>query len=139
MNPIRAIGRLARALAALAAATVAYAAAAPAALATPPPRPPGWNKHPPLPAGPRPALRFPPGWNKHPPLPGPARLHAAVGGLPGWQITLTAAAVLLAAALAIQLARAARSRADTRPAHTTATELTQPGPTTPRPPPTTPR
>src|SRR6516165_4872469 len=36
-------------------------AAAPAALATPRPRPPGWNKHPPVPVGTRPVLRFPPG------------------------------------------------------------------------------
>jgi hypothetical protein len=49
MNPIR---RLAAALAGLAAALLAFAAAAPAALARPfPPRPPGWDKHPPPGAG----------------------------------------------------------------------------------------
>jgi hypothetical protein len=50
-------------------------------LATPPPRPPGWNKHPPL----------------------PAHAHTLVtGGMPGWQIALIAAgAALLAAALTV--------------------------------------
>ena len=68
-------------------------AAAPAALATPRPKPPGWNKHRPL----------------------PAHVHAAVtGGMPGWQITLiAAAAALVAAALAVMVyrARSARRRA----------------------------
>jgi hypothetical protein len=74
MNPVRAIDRLACILAGLA---VAFAAA-PAALATPRPRPPGWNKHPPL----------------------PAHAHALVTlGLPGWQITLIAAGAAVAAAL----------------------------------------
>ena len=112
MSPVHTIRRLARILAAVLAAALACAAA-PAALATPRPRPPGWNKHPPLPAGPQPAVRFPPGWNKHPPLPGPARLHAALaGGMPGWQITLiVVAAALLAAALAVTYRlRAARRR-----------------------------
>ena len=49
MNPIR---RLTAALAGLAGALLAFAAVAPAALAQPfPPRPPGWDKHPPLPLG----------------------------------------------------------------------------------------
>jgi hypothetical protein len=80
-----------------------------AALATPLPRPPGWNKHPPLPAGPQPAVRFPPGWNKHPPL--PAHAHTAVtGGIPGWQITLIVvmAALLAAGLIATYRLRAAR-------------------------------
>jgi hypothetical protein len=43
----------------------------------------------------------PPGWYKHPPLPAHAHT-AAAGGMPGWQVTLiAAAAVLLAAALAV--------------------------------------
>ena len=47
MNRIR---RLAAAVAGLAGALLAVAAVAPAALAGPfPPRPPGWDKHPPLP------------------------------------------------------------------------------------------
>jgi hypothetical protein len=109
MNPICAIGRLACILAGLA---IAFAATAPAALAIPRPLPPGWNKHPPLPAGPQPAVRFPPGWNKHPPL--PAHAHAlAAAGMPVWQVTLIAAAALLTAALAVTGYRilAARRRA----------------------------
>jgi len=122
MNSLRAIRRLACILAGLA---VAFAAAVPAALAAlasaspgqaralswaDPPLPPGWNKHPPLPASTPPALRYPPGWNKHPPL--PAHVHALVtGGLPGWQIALiAAAAALLAAALIALLARARTAR-----------------------------
>jgi hypothetical protein len=99
MNPAHAIRHLARALAAALAAGLACAVA-PAALATSRPLPPGWDKHPPLPAA-HPALRFPPGWNKHPPL--PAHAHTlATGGLPGWQITLLVViAILLAAALAV--------------------------------------
>jgi len=93
MNPARTIGRLARILAVLGAAVLAVTAAAAAALATPRPRPPGWNKHPPL----------------------PAHVHAAVtGGMPGWQLTLiAAAAALVAAALAVMVyrARSARRRA----------------------------
>ena len=125
MNPIRAIRRLACILAGLAAA---FAAAAPAALASTspgrtwplswadPPLPPGWNKHPPLPAGTHPAVTYPPGWNKHPPL--PAHVHGLVtGGLPGWQITLIAAAVLAAAAVVLLArARAARRRGAASPA-----------------------
>jgi len=62
------------------------------ALVTPPPGPPGWNKHPPL----------------------PAHAHTLVaGGMPGWQIALIAAgAALLVAALAVLVyrMRAARRR-----------------------------
>jgi hypothetical protein len=117
MNPIRAIRRLACILAGLAAA---FTAAVPAALAATspgqarplswadPPLPPGWNKHPPLPAGTHPAVNYPPGWNKHPPL--PAHVHAlATGGMPGWQIALIAA-VVLATAVAGLLARARTAR-----------------------------
>jgi hypothetical protein len=85
MNPVR---RLAAALAGLAGALLAFAAVAPAALARPfPPRPPGWDKHPP-----------PPG----------AGIHiVVVGGMPGWQIALIAiGAALLAAAVAVLLDRA---------------------------------
>jgi hypothetical protein len=89
MNPARAIGRLARILASLATAVLAVNAATAAALATPRPRPPGWNKHPPQPASTQPASKPLPGWNKHPPLPG--HIHAVVtGGMPGWQIALVA-------------------------------------------------
>jgi hypothetical protein len=98
MNPIHAIRRPAGVLLWLAGVVLAsLAAAAPAALATLRPRPPGWNKHPPVPASPQPALRFPPGWNKHPPL--PAHIVPLSSGIPGWQLTLIAVtAVLLATA-----------------------------------------
>jgi hypothetical protein len=85
MNPIR---RLTAALAGLAGALLAFAAAAPAALAQPfPPRPPGWDKHP-------------------PPL--SAGIHTVVaGGMPGWQIALIAiGAALLAATVAVLVDRA---------------------------------
>ena len=83
MNPVPRIRRLAAVLAGLAGALLAFAAAAPAAFAIRPPRPPGWNKHPPLP---------PPG----------AGIHVVVvGGMPGWQIALIAiGAALLAASAA---------------------------------------
>jgi hypothetical protein len=135
MNPARALGRLARILAALAAAALAVTITTAAALATPRPTPPGWNKHPPVPASPQPTLRYPPGWNKHPPL--PAHLHAlATGGMPGWQIALIAAAVLASALAALLLARAraARRRTAASPAWPATSCLTghQPAaPTTP--------
>ena len=111
MNPIYAIGRLARILAALAAAALTVIATTAAALATPRPRPPGWNKHPPRPASTHPIINYyPPGWNQHPPL--PAHVHAlAAGGMPGWQITLiAAAAAILAASAAVFLDRAWTAR-----------------------------
>jgi len=82
MNPIR---RLSAALGVLAGALLAFAAVAPAALARPfPPRPPGWDKHPP-PLG--------------------AGIHAVVaGGMPGWQIALIAIGAALLAATAAVLA-----------------------------------
>ena len=82
MNPVC---RLTAAVAGLAGALLAFAAVAPAALARPfPPRPPGWDKHPPLPLG-------------H-----VAGIHVVVvGGMPGWQIALIAiGAALLAASAA---------------------------------------
>ena len=85
MNPTR---RLTAALAGLAGALLIYAAAAPAALAQPfPPRPPGWDRH--------------------PPPPQPAGIHAVVaGGMPGWQIALIAiGAALLAATIAVRVDR----------------------------------
>jgi hypothetical protein len=106
MNPAHTIRRLARTLTAALAAALACAAA-PAALAIPRPLPPGWNKHPPLPASAHPAINYyPPGWNKHPPLPAHAHTLAA-GGLPGWQLTLI---VVLAAGLATALAVTYRLR-----------------------------
>jgi hypothetical protein len=81
MNPVR---RLAAALAGLAATLLAFAAVAPGALAQPfPPRPPGWDKHPPPGAG----------------------IHiVVVGGIPGWQIALIAIGAALLAATAAVLA-----------------------------------
>jgi hypothetical protein len=82
MNPIR---RLTAALAGLAGALLACAAVAPAAFAQPfPPRPPGWDKHPP---------------------PYSAGIHIVVaGGMPGWQIALIAVGAALLAATAAVLA-----------------------------------
>jgi hypothetical protein len=85
MNRIR---RLAAVVAGLAGALLAFAAAAPPALAsTAAVRAwPSWADPP-----------LPPGW--HPP-PGQIVPAAAVGGMPGWQIALIAAAALLAPAIA---------------------------------------
>jgi len=66
--------------------------------------------HPAL-AGPLPR---PPGWNKHPPLPVHAHAHALVaGGMPGWQVVLIAAGAALAGAALAVIAyrmRSARQR-----------------------------
>jgi hypothetical protein len=63
------------------------------------------------PATPRPS---PPGWNKHPPL--PAHVQAlATGAMPDWQITLIAVTAMLAAAiLAATAGQAADSERDRR-------------------------
>jgi hypothetical protein len=104
MNRIQHIRRFAATLAGLACALLAFAAAAPAALAsgTPPPLPPGYNKHPPLP--PRHVHQL---VHKI-----PVPLHTVVtGGMPGWQITLIAVgAALLAATVAVLLDRARARR-----------------------------
>ena len=84
MNPIRAIRRLAGILAGQATVVLASLTTAPAALATPRPRPPGWNKH--------------------PPAPDPARVHAVLAhGIPGWQLTLMAVTVVLFAATLVAI------------------------------------
>jgi hypothetical protein len=90
MNPIRHIRRVAGVVAGLAGVLLAFAAAAPAAFASGQPPPPGWNKHPPL----------------------PAHFHTVVvSGMPGWQITLIAVgAALLAATVAVAADRARASR-----------------------------
>ena len=114
MRPIRHIRRVAAALAGLACAWLGIAMAAPAAFAAvrvPPPSgaPPGIA-----------VLHDPPGWNKHPPLaahlhqpvhqaPGPVPVHTVVGGMPGWQIALIAAASALIAATVAVLADRART------------------------------
>ena len=75
--------------------------------------PPGWLQRLPAPARLPP---LPPGWNKHPPLPGPTRVRAVLaGGMPGWQITLiAAAAAVVAAVLAVLLNRARAARTPRR-------------------------
>jgi len=80
MNPVRPL----TALAGLAGVLLGFASAAPAALARPfPPRPSGWDKHPPSGAG----------------------IHVVVvGGMPGWQIALIAIGAALLAATAAVLA-----------------------------------
>jgi len=110
MNPIHPIHRLACILAGLTAGLLALVTASPAAFARPGPP----SVTPTALATPRP---LPPGWNKHPPL--PAHVHAlATSGMPGWQIALIAAgATALAAAVALLTrARAARRRAAASPA-----------------------
>ena len=112
MKPIRHIRRLAAALAGLACAWLGIAVAAPAAFAA--------VRVPPPVAGPPSVtlLHHPPGWNKHPPLPaghltGPAyQVHAVmVSGMPGWQIALIAiGAALFAATAAVLLDRAWTAR-----------------------------
>jgi hypothetical protein len=91
MNPIRHLRRLAAALAGL--ATALLATATPAFAVPPPPEPPGWNKHPPL----------------------PSQVHTVViGGMPGWQIALIAAGTaLLAATVAVLAYRAWTARRKT--------------------------
>jgi hypothetical protein len=85
MNTIRRVCHSLAGLPRRASLLAASAAAAPAVLAAPPPRPPGWNKHPPL----------------------PAHTHTVLtGGMPGWQITLlAAAAALLVAAIGVTIYR----------------------------------
>src|SRR5215471_7579270 len=87
MNPIRRFRRFAAALAGLAGGLLSFAVAAPTAFARPAP---------PLGQPFRPGKPLPPGWDKHPPLP-PTHVHqvvhtVVVGGMPGWQIALIAAA-----------------------------------------------
>ena len=85
MNLIRRLGAV------LAGALLAIAGVAPAALARPfPPRPPGWDKHPP---------------------PGASIRIVFAGGMPGWQIALIAVGAALAgAAMAVLLDRAWAAR-----------------------------
>ena len=102
MNPVR---RLAAATGGLAGVLLAFAVAAPAALARSfPPRPPGWDKHPP-PTG--------------------AGIHTVVaGGMPGWQIALIAVGAVLLAATAAALVDRARAAHRTM---ITAARLNHPG------------
>ena len=98
MNPIRHLRRLASVLAGLAFTWLGLAVAAPAAFAM---------RHPiPAPAGNITPPPEPPGWNKHPPL--PVQIHTVVvGGMPGWHIALIAGgAALFAATVAVLAYRA---------------------------------
>jgi len=108
MNLIHAIGRPAGIVLWLALVVLAsLTAAMPAALAAARPRPPGWNKHPPL----------------------PAHLHPlAASGIPGWQQALMAVTVVLLAAVLVTIAypgpgrpaageRAHRRSDDRQPCH----------------------
>jgi hypothetical protein len=100
MNLIR---RLTAALAGLAGALLAFAAVAPAALAQSfPPRPPGWDKHPPLPPEQVTGPVLGPNRAGYPPI---SHVHTVVvGGMPGWQIALIAIGAALLAATAAVLA-----------------------------------
>jgi hypothetical protein len=115
--------RLAGLLAGLAGTLLALGAGAPAAFALPQPIPdPGGRPGSPAPAGAHPAVAPPSGVVSRfegpvrptPPQPHaavPAHLHAATGGMAGWQITLIAiAAALAAATLAVVLDRALTAR-----------------------------
>jgi len=94
------MNRIRRLAAAPAGVLLALAGAAPAALAQQfPPRPPGWDRHSPLP---------PSHWDE--PVNIPVRT-VIIGGMPGWQIALIAAgAALLAATVAVLLTRAWAAR-----------------------------
>jgi hypothetical protein len=95
MNRCHALGHLAVIVAGLAGAVVAFAVA-PAALASASPRRArllSWMDPP-----------LPPGWNKHPRLPDPARVHTALGGIPGWQLTLMAVTIVLLVATLVAIA-----------------------------------
>jgi hypothetical protein len=108
MNRIRRICRSPADLPPRAGALLASAAAAPALLWPDPPLPPGWNQRPPMPR----EYIFGPVVK----VPGHTVL---IGGMPGWQIALiAAAAALLGAALTVTVyrIRAARRR---MPASTT--------------------
>jgi hypothetical protein len=141
MNPIRHIRCVAAALAGLACAWLGVAAAAPAAFAAvrvPPSsgdqtgiavlhEPTGWNKHPPLPGQaavrvaehheslsgevPAPSLAAHMHRLVHQ-ASGPVPVHTVViGGMPGWQIALiAAAAALIAATVAVLVDRARTAR-----------------------------
>jgi hypothetical protein len=95
MNRCHALGHLAVIVAGLAGAVVAFAAVP--ALASASPRPArllSWADPP-----------LPPGWTKRPQLPDPARAHAALaGGIPGWQLTLMAATIVLLVATLVAIA-----------------------------------
>lgn len=96
MNRCHARGHLAVILAGLAGAVLAFAAVPAALAATSPGRARllSWADPP-----------LPPGWNKHPPLPAPAQVHAVLAGrIPGWQLALMAITIVLLAATLVAIA-----------------------------------
>ena len=100
MNRIRRICHCLAGLARRAGALAAPAAAVPAVAATTPPLPPGWNYRPPMPIE----------YIFGPMVKVPGRT-VVIGGMPGWQIALiAAAAALLAAVLAVIADRAWEER-----------------------------
>ena len=107
MNRIPNIRRLACVLAGLASAVLAFVITSPAAFAYRLPPSGGGS------AGPATLRPRPPGWDKHPPLP-PLHVGAhpvITGGMPGWQITLIAvAAALAAASLTVAISRMSAAR-----------------------------
>ncbi len=110
MNRFHAIARLAVLVAGLAVALPAFCAGCVSVAVARVPVPWGGGPHR------RPSLASrlprPPGWNKHPPLPDPARIHAALaGGIPGWQVTLMAVTVVLLAATLVAIAYPGPGRA----------------------------
>jgi hypothetical protein len=105
MNPVR---HLTAALAGLAGALLAFTAVAPAALAQPfPPRPPGWDKHPPPPPGHWTEAVMGPNRAGYPSISDVRTV--VIGGMPGWQIALIAIGAALLAATAAVLADRART------------------------------
>jgi len=112
MNRFHAIGRLVLLVAGLAGALPAFCAGcvsvavdgAPGPLGGDPHRHPGLASLPPR----------PPGWNKHPGLPDPARVHAVLAGIPGWQVTLMAVTVVLLAATLVTIVYPGPGRAVAR-------------------------
>jgi hypothetical protein len=93
MNRCHALGHLAVIVAGLAGTVVAFAAV-PAAAS--PRRARLLSRADPL---------LPPGWNKHPRLPAPERIHTALaGGIPGWQLTLMAVTIVLLVATLVAIA-----------------------------------
>ena len=110
MNRFRAIGRLAVLVAGLAGALPALCAGCMSVAVARVPLVGDSHRHP----GP---VSRPPGWNKHPPLPDPAHAHAVLAGtIPGWQLTLMVVTVVLLAATLVAIVYPGPGRADPRTA-----------------------
>ena len=108
MNRFRAIGRLAVLVAGLAGALPALCAGCMSVAVARVPLVGDSHRHP----GP---VSRPPGWNKHPPLPDPAHAHAVLAGtIPGWQLTLMMVTVVLLAATLVAIVYPGPGRAVAR-------------------------